>query len=104
MTNQFECVVCENVDPPFVYTDLSGEAMCGHCGCPYQVKWGSDEQQEEGDYPYLNLKEEWVEVFSEYYEETGKAAELGHVLSRKPKGVDDFVNWVKFYHPELLEE
>ena len=95
-----KCVVCGN-SLVFRWSDYSGEAMCCHCGTPYQVKWGSDQQKEEGDYPYLNLAESWIPVVREYYEKTGRFVELGAKLGGTPEGMRDFYEWVDRYHPEV---
>jgi len=71
------CVICDNPNPTFSWTDYSGEGYCLRCGVPYQLKWGSDEQQREGRYPYLNVKEKAIPMLRRYFAETGKPAGLG---------------------------
>jgi len=105
MSDTFTCEVCGQVDPPFVWADYSGEGMCVICGCPYQLKWGTDEQKAEGGYPYLNLKQEWADALSEYHEETGEYVCMGRVMpDRDRPNREVFIEWVKENRPELLED
>ena len=97
------CVVCDANPVTYQWADYSGQAMCTRCGTPYQLKWGSDEQQAEGAYPYLDLKEEWVPIVREYWEETRLFACLGTMLGRAP-GKSAFFAWVEKSHPEMMAE
>lgn len=101
------CEVCGDAPMRFQWSDYSGEAMCRSCGTPYQLKWGLEEMQEEGDYPYLNLRDEWVPVVREYHEETGRFAPLGRYLSIPEALHSDyeaFVRWVREHHPQFVNE
>ena len=96
------CVVCDSYPMYFQWSDYSGEAMCQQCGCPYQLKWGSDEQKKEDKYPYLNLKKEFIPVARKYWNEKKKFVCYGTMLGPKP-GMDDLVAWLKENHPEFLK-
>lgn len=96
------CVVCGAHPVTYQWSDYSGEAMCSRCGTPYQLKWGNDQQQTEGRYPYLGLKETWVPVVRRYFQETGKFACLGTMLGPKP-GLRDFYDWVDQNNAAPLE-
>ena len=96
------CVVCGASPMGFQWSDYSGEAMCRQCGCPYQLKWGSDKQKEEGKYPYCNIKDEYVHILKEYWLETKKFVTHGQMISGA-QGLEEFRNWVKTNHPELLK-
>lgn len=96
------CVVCGMSPVSYLWSDFSGEAMCRKCGTPYQLKWGTDKQKEEGKYPYLNLSDQWVPVVREYHETTGKWTCFGTMMGGRP-GMPEFIEWVKEHHPELLK-
>lgn len=98
------CVVCGSSPTRFQWSDYSGEAMCSQCGTPYQLKWGSKEQQAEGAYPYLRLREEWVPIVREYHKETGRFTCLGTMLGGPLPGYEAFYRWVESRHPETLKD
>lgn len=98
-----ECVVCGQSPMSFQWSDYSGEAMCRKCGTPYQLKWGSDEQKEEGDYPYLNLRPSWVPIVREYHGETGAFACLGTMFGGPRPGLKEFYDWVD-QHEDYLRD
>ena len=95
------CVVCEANPMTYQWSDYSGEAMCVRCGTPYQLKWGNDAQKAEGAYPYLVLKQEWVPIVREYWQETGRFSCLGTMLGGAP-GKREFFDWVEKSHPEMM--
>ncbi len=97
-----KCAICGASPMAFQWSDYSGEGMCCNCGCPYQLKWGSEKRVEEGKYPYLNLRKEWLEVAQEYFNETKKWTYLGTGFSRP--GMQEFIEWVEKKHPEMLKE
>lgn len=97
------CVVCEAFPVTYQWSDYSGEAMCTQCGCPYQLKWGTVEQRQERAYPYLSVKEEWIHVLREYYDETHKFACLGLMMNISPEHAA-FNTWAANRHPELFME
>ena len=88
------CAGCDAEPPRFQWSDYSGEAMCTRCGCPYQLKWGSDQQMAEGAYPYLSLRDELVEPLRAYFAETGQFTCLGVMLGPRP-GMDAFAAWLQ---------
>jgi hypothetical protein len=97
-----ECVVCGANPMAFQWSDYSGEGMCTGCGTPYQLKWGTEQHQQEGAYPYLNLKEVWVPIVREYHAETGRWTYLGTGFNRP--GLNEFAAWVKKRHPEMMKK
>ena len=96
-----ECVICGKNPMSFQWSDYSGEGMCQDCGCPYQLKWGSDKQKEEGNYPYLNLKKEYIPILKEYWNEHHNWTYLGRSLGYAP-GLEEFGIWVEKYYDENL--
>jgi hypothetical protein len=86
------CVTCGSCPMSFQWSDYSGEGMCRKCGTPYQLKWGSEAQNAEGKYPYLNLNEKWVPIVRRYHEETGLWTYLGTGVDRP--GLAEFYRWV----------
>lgn len=97
------CVVCGDSPMFFQWSDYSGEGMCQQCGCPYQLKWGSDKQREEGNYPYLRIREDVLPILREYWNETHKFTCFGIMLGDKP-GLAEFNEWAKPKHPELYDD
>lgn len=97
------CVVCDEENISFQWSDYSGEAMCRNCGCCYQLKWGSDEQAKEGKYPYCNMSEQFIPVAREYWNERKTFVCYGMMLGPQP-GMKDLNDWMKEKHPELLKE
>jgi len=96
----FVCVICETQMPGFQWSDFSGEAMCRVCGCPYQLKWGSPEQEAEGNYPYLNLRPELVPIVKEYWAETHRWTCLGRMLDSRRPGLAEFITWCRQHCPD----
>lgn len=92
-----KCVVCE-IQLVYQWSDYSGEAMCTRCGCPYQLKWGSEEHKREGAYPYLNLRPELVEPLRAYYAETERFTCLGWMMGDRP-GLREFGRWLEASRP-----
>lgn len=100
-SKDINCYVCEKENITVQWSDYSGEAMCTQCGAPYQLKWGTEEQEKEGKYPYKNIKEEYRPILKEYWEETKKFVCYGKMLGLKP-GIAEFHNWLEEKHPELV--
>lgn len=96
-----ECVTCGARPVMYQWSDYSGEGMCSQCGTPYQLKWGSKEQEAEGKYPYLNLKPSWVPVVRRYFQETGRFTYLGTGFNRP--GLREFGEWVDANNAEPSE-
>ena len=101
-TNQ-TCAICGASPMQFQWSDYSGEAMCTKCGCCYQLKWGSDKQMAEGNYPYLNLKDKFLPVAKEYWNETHMFVCYGQMLGPSP-GYNELIYWVEKHHPEFIEK
>lgn len=95
------CAVCGESPMTFQWSDYSGEAMCVRCGCTYQLKWGSKEMEEEGEYPYLTLKEEFIPVAREYWQSKSRFVCYGMMLGPQP-GMSSLAAWLREHHPELL--
>lgn len=96
------CIICKACPIIFRWGDYSGEAMCSQCGFPYQLKWGSPEQREEGKYPYLNIQDEYIHLYREYWNETHKFVCSAMMLGDQP-GLREFNEWIAKHYPELLE-
>jgi hypothetical protein len=97
------CVVCGWEDMYFQWSDYSGEAMCSTCGCPYQLKWGSDKQVQEAKYPYLNLKDNVLIAAKEYWNDKKAFVCYGMMMGPQP-GMKEFISWCKEHHPEILKD
>lgn len=97
---QVPCAVCDKTDVYYQWSDYSGEGMCTQCGCPYQLKWGSDAQKDEGAYPYMGLHKEFLPIAREYWAETKLFVCYGMVFAREAKGLQALNTWVKEHHPE----
>lgn len=100
---QITCALCGATPPTYQWSDYHGEGMCTRCGCPYQLRAGSDEQVKKGKYPDLNLADKWVPVAKEYWEETQQWVCLGTMLGARP-GLNEFFEWVEKKYPELFEK
>ena len=96
------CAVCETHPVLFQWSYYSGEAMCHNCGCPYQLKWGSDEQKADGRYPYLSLREDFLPIAREYWEETKAFVTYGIMLDGH-QGTGALNAWLSRKHPEGLK-
>ena len=97
------CAVCGREGTTFQWSDYSGEGMCTQCGCPYQLKWGSDKQKEEENYPYLSLKKEFISVAQEYWNEKHQFVCYGSMIGSQP-GMAELILWLKVNHPEHLKK
>ncbi len=97
------CIVCGSTPVSYQWSDYSGEAMCRKCGTPYQLKWGTGEQQKESNYPYCRLKPEFIAVLKEYYQETKRFTCLGWMMGGPQPGYAAFVSWLKVHHSEWIK-
>ena len=97
------CAICGSSPMSFQWSDYSGEAMCTNCGCPYQLKWGTEDQKKEGNYPYLSLSKKYLSVAKEYWEETKKFVCYGWMMGSKP-GMSELVSWLRKHHPKFIKE
>ena len=96
------CIVCGK-QLRCRWTDYSGEGVCLICGTAYQLKWGSDEQEKEGKYPYCNIKEFFIPILKQYWEEKKTFVFTGRSF-RETTGSDEFNKWMDENHPEMAEE
>lgn len=97
------CAVCGTYPVLFQWSDYAGEAMCHTCGCPYQLKWGSEEQEAEGKYPYLRLREEFLPVAREYWQEKKAFVTYGIMLDGH-QGIGALNSWLLERHPGWLKK
>lgn len=97
------CAVCGTSPMTFQWSDYSGEGMCTKCGCPYQLKWGSTKMQEEGNYPYLNMNDEFLPIAKEYWEETKWFVCYGMKFGSRPS-MSELNKWIESNHPELIKD
>jgi hypothetical protein len=95
------CTLCGDSPMHFQWSDYHGEAMCCKCGCPYQLRAGSDQQVAENKYPYMKLKLEFLPVAQEYWAEAGKFVCYGMMMGPRP-GLAALSRWLRFNHPEFL--
>lgn len=97
-----KCHVCDAHPAYYQWSDYSGEGMCTECGCPYQLKWGTDEHKKKNDYPYLNLKEDFIPIAKEYWLQTKQFVCYGVMMSSSMPGRNELDDWLKEHHPEYL--
>lgn len=97
------CIICGASPVTYQWSDYSGEGMCTQCGFPYQLKWGSEQQQAEGKYPYPNIQERFIPVLKEYWDEKHTFTCFGTMLGATP-GVREFNRWFEAKHPEMIEK
>lgn len=93
------CAVCDTPDTRFQWSDYSGEAMCQRCGCTYQLKWGGEELEKEGKYPYMSLKADFLPLAREFWLGTNTWVHYGSSFSRND-GHAELAAWMKKNHPE----
>jgi hypothetical protein len=82
------CLVCDDSEPRFSWTDKYGEGYCLKCGTPYQMVGGKIPEGE--TYPCCKIKKESLTLFRAYYQET-----------KKPNGMGSFMIWRDY--PDQLE-
>ena len=96
------CVICGDMPIYYQWTDYSGEAICIKCGCAYQLKWGTENQCKERDYPYVNVQAKFIEPLKEYWNETKKFTYTGCKLVGSHQGLGEFSDWMMKKYPELM--
>ena len=97
------CTICGTFPMQFQWSDYSGEAMCINCGCPYQLKWGTDKQQKENNYPYLGLTDKFIVVAKEYWEKRKQFVCYGMMLGPQP-GMTNLIDWLEINYPEHINK
>lgn len=98
------CYICEIVPITFQWSDYSGQAMCTRCGAVYQLKWGTNEQIDQNNYPYTDcIREEWIPIIKEYWNENKSFVCHGTMLGHAP-GRKEFLVWAEDKYPEMFEE
>jgi len=105
--HEFRCQVCGK-STGFNWSDLHGEAMCNTCGTPYQIIQYNEDKTRKDAPPRLNLKDEWVSVAQEYWNETHTYMGLGTIMIARDypeciAGKEKFYDWVEQNHSELLK-
>lgn len=97
------CAVCGRSPTRYQWSDYHGEAMCCSCGCAYQLKGGTEKEEREAKYPYLNMDEKFIPIAKEYWNLTKLFVHYGQSFSRND-GMPELIEWVKKNHPEFMEE
>lgn len=105
------CVVCDEANPTYSWTDYSGEGYCMRCGTPYQLKWG--ELKDGETYPRLNIGAEFVPILRRFWSETGQPNGLGNFFLGFDEYPDQLVGrrafnaWCQAHeaeYPDLLKK
>lgn len=95
------CLVCDNAEPRFSWTDLNGEGYCTTCGTPYQLVNGKLKEGE--SYPRINVFEKFIPLLRDYYQHTGSTNGQGTFLIEDDypdqlEGKRSFNAWVDSNH------
>jgi len=98
-----KCAVCDTENTRFQWSDYHGEAMCCQCGCTYQLKGGSKEEEEKNAYPYMTMADKWVPIAREYWRTFHKFVHYGQSFSHD-EGLREFTDWCKTNHPEVIKK
>jgi len=104
---QFVCVVCGKSEG-FNWSDQHGEGMCNRCGTPYQLLQYDESENRVDAPPKCNIKEEWIPVLKQYWNETHEYMGLGSIMVVRDypecvEGRRKFDEWMG-NHPELKPE
>ena len=97
------CAVCDTPNTTFQWSDYYGEGMCIVCGCPYQLKGGTKEEEAEGKYPYMTMRDEFLPIAREYWLAKRAWVHYGSSMSRND-GMPALIEWCKEHHPEALKK
>ena len=73
------CLICDDPNPTYSWTDYTGEGYCVRCGTSYQLKWGKLTEDE--SYPRPNIRKEAVRALRDYYKKTGRLNGCGTYLT-----------------------
>jgi len=100
------CLVCDDPAPRYSWTDYSGEGYCLQCGTSYQLKWGEPKGRE---YPYCNIKNEWLPIMRKYWAETHMSNGSGTFMfwgdyPDQEKGRVRFNEWCDAHNDELPKQ
>ena len=81
---RFECLICRSNPTTWTWTDLHGEAVCVKCGTPYQLlqyaETGDGKRQLEDKPPRINIRDEWLPVLIQYWQERQAFMGLGRIM------------------------
>lgn len=99
-----QCLICDDEQMAFEWTDLHGEGTCYQCGTPYQIlRYDEHRKRIEGAEPSINIQDEYIPWLRKYWEETHRRMGLGQFLGT-PKYVADrmaFNAWLDERHPKV---
>lgn len=105
----FTCLVCGVNPTRWTWGDVHGEAMCVQCGTPYQLLYyegkKGNRKRIKGP-PRINIKESWLPILKQYWEETRQFTGLGGIMIARDypecvKGQELFYAWVD-QHSDLI--
>lgn len=93
------CIVCDDPNPEFSWTDLHGEGYCIRCGTPYGLK--------ESGRP-CHIAPKAIPVLREFWVEQETTNGLGQFLIAKDypdqlAGRQRLYAWMDEHHPELAD-
>lgn len=97
------CLVCDDPEPTFEWSDLHGEGCCSRCGTPYMLLRDGRRLPQ----PECCMVPEIIPVLREYWEHTHERNALGTyiVASDYPEELprrEAFDRWMDEHHPELV--
>ena len=95
-----KCAVCDTENTAFQWSDYHGEGMCRTCGCPYQLRGGSDEMEKEGKYPYLTMRDDFVPLARQFFAEKKQWVHYGVSFSRSD-GMRELNQWIDEHYPDF---
>lgn len=97
-----QCDVCD-VQLVFGWSDVHGEAECGHCGAPYIIYHYENDKRVDRP-PSLNLRPEFVEPLRAYISGGGANPHLGSYLGPTPDPTARaaFMAWLEEHHADLM--
>ncbi len=96
----FECEICGDSPMKGTWTAFHGEAVCMNCGVPYKVIHYDEDKNRIEKPPKLHLKEKWIPIIKEYWENVGDFMGLGTILNYRSyprfyEGRKKFGKWVE---------
>ena len=100
----FTCLICEASPTVWTWGDVYGEAMCMKCGTPYQLLQQDDDGKLLDTPPKINIKEEWIPILEQYFQETEEFTGLATIMTERDypeciEGQRKFYEWLD-QHPE----
>lgn len=105
--SDYQCPVCDKVNPAFQWTDTHGIAQCYTCGTPTRIYHYEDDNRVEKP-PVAVVRDEWIPLLRRYREDTGCIIPGGHSFTDNPQyerarssDVRAFNQWCKAHKHEL---